>query len=104
MLLAGLLLAFFTIDLSKVYKVLPCQVAHLPTIKRANMHTVFVVFVTVKNRPKYDMFYQRNKKTIVNSCFIFTNRIKKDIFVTLKIVTRAWFTSINKRQNESAIL
>ena len=44
------LLAFFQIDLIKVYNALQCHVAHLPTIKRANMKTVFVVFVTAKNR------------------------------------------------------
>ena len=48
--MAGPLLPLcFTIDLSKAYNVLPCRVAHLPTIKRANMQTECVVFVTVKN-------------------------------------------------------
>ena len=44
------LLAFFEIDLIKVYNVLPCHAAHLPTVKRATLFVV-AVFVTVKNRP-----------------------------------------------------
>ena len=47
--MSELLLAFFIIDLSKVYNVLPCQAANLPTIKHTNMQPVFVVFITVKN-------------------------------------------------------
>ena len=43
------LTSIFIIDL-KVYNVLLCHAARLPTIKRANRQTVFVVFVTVKNR------------------------------------------------------
>ena len=50
MLLAGLLLACIKIDLMEIYNALPYHVAHSPTIKRANMQTVFVVIVTVKNR------------------------------------------------------
>ena len=34
--------------------VLPCHAAHLPTIKRPNMQTVLVVFVTVKKRPNFN--------------------------------------------------
>ena len=41
------LTSIFIIDL-KVYNVLLCHTARLPTIKRANRQTVFVVFV--KNR------------------------------------------------------
>ena len=34
------------IDLIKVYNGLPCHAAHLLTLKRANMQTVFVSFVS----------------------------------------------------------
>ena len=42
------MIAFFTIDLSKVYNVLPCHFAHLPTINRANMQTAFVALLQLK--------------------------------------------------------
>ena len=44
-LLAGLFNSNFMINFSKVYSVLLCHAAHLRTIKRTNVSTVYVLFV-----------------------------------------------------------